>query len=99
VELAGSRDAEVRRRVAHRPTCPLPALTTLARDPDPWVRGAVGENPSTPPDAGATSGGHLRAPGVPVPIRACTRPTPEALAVASALGYTLPARLPLSAAA
>ena len=38
-------------------------------------------------------------PGVPVPIRACTRPTPEALAVASALGYTLPARLPLTAAA
>ncbi len=38
-------------------------------------------------------------PGVPVPIRDCTRPTPEALAVAAALGYTLPARLPLTAAA
>lgn len=38
-------------------------------------------------------------PGIPVPIRACTRPTPEALAVASALGYTLPARLPLAAVA
>jgi len=38
-------------------------------------------------------------PGVPLPIRACTRPTPEALAVASALGYTLPAPLPVSAAA
>jgi hypothetical protein len=38
-------------------------------------------------------------PGVPVPIRVCTRPPPEALAVASALGYTLPARLPLFAAA
>ncbi|MDA8330553.1 MAG: hypothetical protein M0027_04985 [Candidatus Dormibacteraeota bacterium] len=37
-------------------------------------------------------------PGIPVAIRACTRPTPEALAVASALGYTLPARLPLAAA-
>ncbi len=30
-------------------------------------------------------------PGVPVPIRACARPTPEALAVATALGYILPA--------
>lgn len=29
-------------------------------------------------------------PGVPVPIRACTRPTPEALAVASVLGGTAP---------
>jgi len=38
-------------------------------------------------------------PGVPVPIRVCTRPTPQALAVASALGYNLAARLPLSAAA
>ena len=38
-------------------------------------------------------------PGVPVPIRTSTRPTSEALAAASALGFTLPARLPLSAAA
>lgn|GEM_PF-4251898 len=37
-------------------------------------------------------------PGVSVPIWARTRPTPEALAAASALGYTLPDRLPLSAA-
>ncbi len=38
-------------------------------------------------------------PGVPTPIRVCTRPTSEALAVATALGYTLPARLPMPAAA
>jgi hypothetical protein len=38
-------------------------------------------------------------PGVTAPLRVCTRPTPEALAVAAALGYSLPARLPRSAAA
>ncbi|MDA8332020.1 MAG: hypothetical protein M0027_12650 [Candidatus Dormibacteraeota bacterium] len=34
-------------------------------------------------------------PRVQVPIRTCTWHTPKALAVASALGYTVPARLPL----
>ena len=37
-------------------------------------------------------------PPLPTPIRICTRPTPQALAVVSALGYTLPTRLPLPAA-
>ncbi len=47
---------------------------------------------------GTAARGQLNRPGVPTPLRVCTRPTPEALAVASALGYSLPARLPLSAA-
>ena len=34
-------------------------------------------------------------PGLPTPIRVCTRPTPQALALVSGLGYTLPTRLPL----